>query len=77
MLIHSCKHHTSTHQCAYTKRHDESMLPPNVDLLNVVKDDWKQHESKNMQIDFSKNDDALQDDEPWINLHSDYYYTCY
>jgi len=76
ILMRQCKYCTQTHRYAYLKRYDDEGLPPNVDLLKMVKDNWKQHENNTVHEDFeifSTFDDALQDKEPWLSVNSDYY----
>jgi len=68
ILMRQCKYCTSTHRYVYLKRYDENGLPPNVDLLNMVKDAWKQYENNMVGVNFnlfSTYDDALQDKDPW------------
>jgi len=75
ILMRLCKYCTGTHRYAFLKRYDNNGLPPNVDLLNTVKGNWKQYENNTAHVDFeifSTYDDALQDKEPWSFVNSDY-----
>jgi len=76
VLMRQCKYCASTHRYVYIKRYDANGLPPNVDFLNDVKDNWKQYENSTVNVDFdifSTYDDALQEKEPWLSVNSDYY----
>jgi len=76
ILMRHCKFCTSTHRYVYLKRYDDNGLPPNVDLLKMVKDNWYQHENNTVTVDFnlfSTYDDALQDKEKWLSVNSNYY----
>jgi len=76
ILMRQCKYCTGTHRYAYLKRYDQNGLPPNVDLLKMVKDNWKQHENNTVNVDFdifSTLDDALQEKMPWKSVNSDYH----
>jgi len=79
ILLRVCKFCTETHRYVYLKRYDDDTsqgLPTNVDLLNMVKDNWKEYENNTAQINFklfSAYEDALQDKDPWLNVNSDYY----
>jgi hypothetical protein len=76
ILMRQCKYCTQTHRYAYIKRYDDDGLPPNVNLLKMVKDEWKWHENNTVNVDFdifSTLDDALQEKEPWLTVNSDYH----
>jgi len=76
VLMRICKYCHSTHRYTYLKRYDENGLPPNVDLLKMVKDAWKQFKNNTKNVDFdlfSTFDDALQEKMPWKSINSDYY----
>jgi len=76
VLMRHCKYCKSTHRYTYLKRNDQNGLPPNVDLLKIVKDEWKQYENNTAKVDFnlySTFDDALQEKMPWKTINSDYY----
>jgi hypothetical protein len=71
ILMRLCLHCTKTHRYAYLKRYDENGLPPNVDILDMVKENWKQYENNIAQEDFklfSTYDDALQDKNHWLSI---------
>merc|ERR1711862_859263 len=51
ILMRQCKYCTQTHRYAYIKRYDEDGLPPNVDLLKMVKDNWKEYENNTVGED--------------------------
>merc|ERR1712107_46627 len=77
ILMRQCKFCTGTHRYVYLKRYDDNnLLPPNVDLINMVKDNWKQYASNTVHEDFdlySSYDDALQEKNPWHFVNSNYY----
>jgi len=52
ILMRLCLHCTKTHRYAYLKRYDENGLPPNVDILDMVKENWKQYENNTAHEDF-------------------------
>jgi len=71
ILMRLCLHCTKTHRYAYLKRYDENGLPPNVDILDMIKENWKQYENNIAQEDFklfSTYDDALQDKNHWLSI---------
>jgi len=76
VLLRRCKWCTETHRYIYLKRHDTNeLLPPNVDLLNDVKENWKQYENNIVHIDFdlySTYDDAIESKGEWNSVNSDY-----
>lgn len=78
ILLRVCKYCTQSHRYVYLKRYDDATqgLPANVDLLKMVKDNWKQYENNRAQINFklfSSYDNALQDKDPWSSINSDYH----
>jgi hypothetical protein len=76
ILMRHCKFCTSTHRYIYLKRYDDSGLPSNVDLLKMVKDNWKESENNKLNENFnlfSSYDDALQDKDKWISVNFDYH----
>merc|ERR1712174_91870 len=76
ILMRHCKFCTSTHRYVYLKRYDDNGLPSNVDLLKMVKDNWREHENNTVSVDFdlfSTYDDAVQERQPWQSVNSDYY----
>merc|ERR1711862_18765 len=76
ILMRRCKFCNGSHRYAYLKRHDEDGLPPNVDLLKMVKDNWKQYENNTKHEDFdiySSYYDAVEGKYPWLSINSDYY----
>jgi len=71
ILMRQCKYCTKTHRYAYLKRYDDNGLPLNVDILDMVKENWKLYENNTAHEDFeifSTYDDALQDKNPWLTI---------
>merc|ERR1719273_1103490 len=76
ILMRQCKFCTGTHRYVYLKRYDDNGLPSNVDLINMVKDNWSQHANNTVHENFdifSSYDDALQEKNPWQSVNSNYY----
>jgi hypothetical protein len=76
ILLRRCKYCTGTHRYVYLRRYDTDGLPANVDLLKMVKDNWKQYDNNKAQEHFklfSTYDDALKDQNHWTSINSDYY----
>jgi len=76
VLLRRCKNCIQTHRYVYLKRHDTNGLPPNVDLLNDVKGNWKSYENNTAHQDFdlySTYDDAIFNKNPWQHVNMDYH----
>lgn len=76
ILLRRCKYCQTYYRYVYYKRYDEDGLPPNVDILHDVKEHWYIYENNTWKEDFelySTFYDALNDQEPWLDVNANYY----
>jgi hypothetical protein len=71
ILARKCQFCKELGKLMFYKRYDENGLPPNVDILHDVKEEFKSYENSEWGSDwnlFSSLDDALLEKEPWLHF---------